>query len=487
LTFQGEGRVVSIQKKQALIIGAGPAGLTAGIELLKTERVDVTVLERDTVIGGLARTNEYKGYRYDIGPHHFITDSEIVMKWWMDMMADDFHPHKRYTRIFYKKHFFNYPLDPWNVITGLSLLECFRCVLSYVKARVYPIKPVKTFQDWITNRFGHRLFSIFFKTYTEKVWGIACDKISSDWAAQRIKGFSLSQAIFYAFFGRWFKKNAPRTIQDTFYYPSLGAGAFWERAAKKLTALGGSINLDHGVAKIEYTENAISAVVTRSASGDETRFQADEFFSTMSLHSLIKSLVPLPSKEIVEAAESLQYRGLITVNLIVDKADVIPDHWLYVHEKSVRMGRIGNMNNFSLKMVADQQHTALSLEYFAFVNEPFWQLSDAELVTLGTKELEELGLVKPGQIVDGMVVKTAEAYPVYDQNYHQHLNAVLDYLKQFKNLHLMGRNGMHRYNNMDVAMLSAMHAVEALKKTLPEIKREPVRMKQRRKGNQASL
>lgn len=477
---------MSTQKKQAVIIGAGPAGLTAGIELLKTELVAVMVLERDDVVGGLARTTEYKGYRYDIGPHHFITDSDAVMDWWLDLMADDFHPHKRYTRIYYNDHFFNYPLEPLNVIRGLSLLECVRSVLSYIKARIFPIKKPKTFQDWITNRFGSRLFGMFFKTYTEKVWGIECDKISSDWAAQRIKGFSLSQAIFYAFFGRWFKKNAPRTIQDTFFYPSLGAGSFWERAAKRLTKMGGSLLLKQGVHKLEHDGARIVAVVTGDAKSGLRRFEADDFFSTMPLQTLIQALDPLPVADIVAAAKALQYRGLITVNLIINKGTVIPDHWLYVHEKNVRMGRIGNMNNFSLKMVADQNHTALSLEYFAFVHEPLWQLSEAELIKLGTQELEQLKLVKAKDVIDGMVVKTCEAYPIYDQNYHQHLGAVLGYLKNFPNLYLMGRNGMHRYNNMDIAMLSAIHAVNEFKKTLGDMKKQPVRMKQRRKGVQPS-
>ena len=499
MTLQRKGEVVSTQKKQVVIIGAGPAGLTAGTELLKTNQLDVTVLERDAVIGGLARTNEYKGYRYDIGPHHFITSADEVMNWWLELIADDFHPHKRFTRIYYNNHFFHYPLEPLNVITGLSLLECFRCVMSYVKARLFSIKHPKTFQDWITNKFGFRLFSIFFKTYSEKVWGIPCDKISSDWAAQRIKGFSLSQAIFYAFFGRWFKKNAPRTIQDTFYYPSLGSGALWERAARRLQKMGGSVLLEHGVHRLEHDGWRITAVVTGDGQGGEKRFEADDFFSTMPLRTLINSLYPLPTAEIIEAADALQYRGLITVNLVLEKGTVIPDHWLYVHEKSVRMGRIGNMNNFSLKMVADQNHTGLCLEYFAFVNEPFWHLSEEELVKLGAQELEKLKLAKASDVIDGTVVKTAEAYPVYDQNYHKYLSTVLGYLKQFSNLHLMGRNGMHRYNNMDIAMLSAFHAVNELKKTLvpvaeevkvnevrnEEVKRQPVRMKPRRtKGTQ---
>lgn len=473
------------EKKQAIIIGAGPAGLTAGIELLKTDKVDVTILERDNIIGGLARTNEYKGYRYDIGPHHFITSSDEVMKWWVDLMSDDFHQHKRFTRIYYNNHFFHYPLDPINVVTGLSLIECFRCVFSYIKARIAPIKHPKTFQDWITNRFGKRLFGIFFKTYTEKVWGISCNKISSDWAAQRIKGFSLSKAIFYAFFGRWFKKNTPRTLQDTFYYPSLGAGSFWERAAKRFTKLDGKIILEQNVCGIEHNNFKIISVTTKTNTGLEKQHAADDFFSTMPLKTLIKSLSPLPPQEVIHAAESLQYRGLITVNLIINKAKVIPDHWLYVHEKSVRMGRIGNMNNFSIKMVAHKEHTALSLEYFAFVDEPFWKLSEEKLIKIATEELEILKLVKASDIIDGMVVKTPEAYPVYDQDYHTHLGLVLGYLKNFSNLHLMGRNGTHQYNNMDIAMLSAMHTVRNFAQTIGEIKKQPVRMKPRRKNVQS--
>lgn len=475
---------MSTQKKQAIVIGAGPAGLTAGIELLKTDKVAVTILERDNIIGGLARTNEYKGYRYDIGPHHFITSSDEVMKWWMDLMSDDFHQHKRFTRIYYNNHFFHYPLDPINVITGLSLIECLRCIFSYIRARISPIKNPKTFQDWITNRFGKRLFGIFFKTYTEKVWGIPCNKISSDWAAQRIKGFSLSKAVFYAFFGRWFKKNTPRTLQDTFYYPSLGAGSFWERAAKRFAKLDGKIILEQNVCKIEHDNTKILSVTTKTKAGLVTQYDGDEFFSTMPLKTLIKSLLPLPPEEVMSAAESLQYRGLITVNLVINKAKVIPDHWLYVHEKSVRMGRIGNMNNFSLKMVAHKEHTALSLEYFAFVDEPFWHHSEAELIKIGTEELEILKLAKASDIIDGMVVKTPEAYPVYDQNYHTHLGLVLGYLKNFSNLHLMGRNGTHQYNNMDIAMLSAMHTVRNFVQTIGEIKKQPIRMKPRRKNVQ---
>lgn len=456
-------------KKKALIIGAGPAGLTAGLELLKNGNFDVMLVEKERVVGGLARTTEYQKCRYDIGPHHFITESDKILQWWQETMPRDFHKLKRFTRIYYKKHYFHYPLEPLNVIMGLSLLECFKSVCSYMWIRLFPIKQVRSFQDWVTNKFGYRLFSIFFKTYTEKVWGIPCSKISSDWAAQRIKGFSLSQAIFYAFFGRWFTKNKPRTINDTFYYPSQGAGSLWEGVARKITRdFNGRISFNADVVSIEHKQNQITAVSTRLANAAPkdgaqtlTRHEADYFFSTMPLRALILSLDPLPSETVIKAAKSLNYRGLITVNLIVNKTRVCPDHWLYIHEKEVRMGRIGNMNNFSPNMVDDPtKHTALSLEYFTFVDEPLWFQSDYELVELGKKELEKIGLVKAAAVIDGMVMRTPDAYPVYDEHYKEHLSMVLDYLAGFSNLQLMGRNGLHRYNNMDIAMLSAMAAVE---------------------------
>ncbi|QQR49641.1 NAD(P)/FAD-dependent oxidoreductase [bacterium] len=457
---------MSGKKNKALIIGAGPAGLTAGIELLKTGTFEATVLERENVIGGLACTTEYRGCRYDIGPHHFITSSEKIEKWWKDLMQGDFLEHKRFTRIYYNNHFFNYPLEPLNVLEGLSLWECFICMLSYIRYRLFPIKKVKSFQDWVTNKFGYRLFSIFFKTYTEKVWGIECSQISSDWAAQRISGFSLSKAIYFAFFGRFYKKNKPRTIRDDFYYPSKGAGTLWEKAAGWLQSFdGGQVLLNQEVISLEHDGKKIIAVHAqdrRSASGVKALacHQADYFFSTMPLRTLIRSLDPLPSGDIIRAANALQYRGLITINLIVNKESICPDHWLYVHEKKVKMGRIGNMNNFSMDMVDNPAHTALSLEYFAFVGEAFWLLSDQELVEIAKKELEAIGLVKAHEVLDGMVMKTAEAYPLYDEHYKEHLGLVLNYLGTFSNLELMGRNGLHRYNNMDIAMLSAMSAVD---------------------------
>jgi protoporphyrinogen oxidase len=455
------------QIKKSVIIGAGPAGLTAAEQLLKTHNFSVDILEKYSMVGGLSKTTTYKGCKFDIGPHHFLTESTDIEKYWKDLMLTEealgnpFVHKRRFTRIYYKKHFFNYPLQPMNVFRGLSLFECVRCVLSYIKIRLFPIKNVKSFQDWVTNKFGYRLFSIFFKTYTEKLWGISCQKISSDWAAQRIKGFSLSKAIFYAFFGRCFKKNAPRTLADEFYYPLLGAGTLWERLAINIRSNPeAQIHLDEKVVEIRHENFKIKSVLASNASDPNNlkEYSGDFFFSTMPLKSLITCMNPAPEEKIILAAEKLCYRGLILVNLIVDKKNICPDHWLYIHEKDVKVVRIDNMNNFSLCMVEHEQHTALSLEYFAFADSAFWQKSDDEFIELGKKEVVKIGLVKTKEILDGVVVREAEAYPVYDEHYKKHLHPVLDYLAHFSNLQLIGRNGVHRYNNMDSAMLSAMNA-----------------------------
>lgn len=452
-------------KKDVTIIGAGPAGVTAAVELLKTRQFNVTVLERDEVVGGLSKTTEYKGCRFDIGPHHFITDSDKVLKWWFSFAQNDFLKLNRFTRIFYKKHFFKYPLEPLNVLRGLSVFECFRSIFSYLRYQIFPIKKVKCYQDWLINRFGFRLFSIFFKTYTEKLWGIPCTVLSADWAAQRIKNFSLFKAVYYAFFGRWFKKNKPRTISSEFYYPAKGgAGILWQRAANFVNdEVGGRVVLNEQVVSVEHDTASISAVLTKKSDGSKTqvltRYDSDLFFSSMPLRDFILGMDPLPSAEIVDAAQMLRYRGLMTVNLIINKKNICPDHWIYVHEKELLVTRFENMNNFSVNMADKDGHTAISLEYFAYLNEPLWKMTDRALVKLGGSELVKMGFIKEADVLGGTVVRVSDAYPVYDENYKTHLNVVLNYLAGFKNLMLIGRNGTHSYDNMDVTMLSAMQAV----------------------------
>lgn len=460
-------------KKKAVVIGAGPAGLTAAQELLQTRQFAVSVLEKEKMVGGLARTTEFKKCHFDIGPHHFLTDSPKILQWWRGIMGADFSEHKRFTRIFYKKHYFNYPLQPINVIRGLNIIECARSISSYAWIRLFPIKEVRSFEDWVTNKFGRRLFFHFFKTYTEKVWGIECHRISADWSAQRIKGFSLSQAIFYAFFGRWCSaKNKPRTLSDAFYYPALGCGVLWNKVADQVTAdASGMIALNTEVIGIEHENDRIVSISTKATSAKKARgaataityYDVDYCFSSMPLRALILALEPAAPPQVIAAAKALRYRGLITVNLIVNRPHIFPDHWLYIHEKEVRMGRIGNMNNFSSHMVDDAtKRTALSLEYFTFTDEPFWFKSDYELVEIGKRELEKMGIVQSASVVDGMVLRVPDAYPVYDEHYKEHLGTVLQYLERFSNLKMMGRNGLHQYNNMDVAMLSAMDAVDAV-------------------------
>ena len=463
------------KKKSVVIIGAGPAGLAAGFELIKTKKFNLSILEKNEIVGGLSRTTDYNGCKFDIGPHHFITQSDFVEIWWKEVMKGEvvfgnrFVQLRRFTRIYYKKHFFYYPLQPLNALLGLSLFESIRCVLSYIKVRLFPIKKVETFQDWVTNKFGYRLFSIFFKTYTEKVWGIPCTQISADWASERIKGFSLSKAIFYAFFGKWFKKNAPRTLSDSFYYPELGAGTLWEKVANNIESdFSAKINLNSNVVQIKHENNKIISVLTCDSKLSKNiaikldAHHGDYFFSTMALRDLVLSLDPLPDEQVINAAKELVYRGLITLNYVINKSDISSDHWIYVHEKEVLMGRIGNMNNFSLKMVDNPNHTALSLEYFDYVGSSFWNKTDAELLEIGKNELEKIAFVKKDLILDGMVLRETQAYPVYDKNYKESLKIVIDYLSKFPNLYLMGRNGLHKYNNMDIAMISAFKVVDEL-------------------------
>ena len=456
------------KNSRAIIIGAGPAGLTAGFELSQTHNISITLIEQEDVVGGLSRTTEFKGCRFDIGPHHFITDSPAIEIWWKNIMRDDFIPLRRFTRIYYKRRFFNYPLQPLNVLKNLNFLECFFSIMSYIKIKLFPIKPVHSLQDWVTNRFGVRLFKIFFRTYTEKLWGIPCHKISADWAAERIKTFSLAKAIFYAFFGRWFTKHVPRTIRDLFYYPSRGAGTLWQKVADVICLnKKNNIYLQEKVVAVEHAGNKIVAVTTKDASKQcdasggylVHHHVGDYFLSSMPLRDLILAMTPVPPKDVLTAARGLRYRGLITVNLIVNKVKICPDHWLYIHEPSVAHIRIGNMNNFSLKMVDQENHTALSLEFFVFLDDPFWFTSDHKLVQQAKQELESIGLVAAVDIIDGMVLRSPEAYPIYDEYYKEYLTTVRMYLEKFSNLRLIGRNGMHSYNNMDIAMLSAMKAV----------------------------
>lgn len=457
-------------KKKAIIIGAGPAGLTAGLELLKTQKFEVELIEKDDQIGGLAKTITYKNYKYDIGPHHYITESKEIENWWKNIINEnEFIKLKRFTRIYYNKHFFLYPLEPINALLGLNIFESVRCIGSYFRYKFFP-KKVTSYEDWLTNRFGKRLFEIFFKSYTEKLWGIPCEKISADWAAQRIKNFSLGKAIFFAFFGKIFKKYTPRTIMSEFYYPVNGSGSLWNMVGEKICKSNqGAIHLNEKIISVEHNGQKVVAVISKNVLAEKNtdaqkleRYEGDYFFSTMTLKDLVLSMNPLPPETVINAAKQLRCRALITLNLIIDKEHITPDHWLYIHEKSVRTIRIGNMNNFSAQLRPNPKHSAISLECFTFTDEPFWLKTDEDLIDLAKIEIDKIGLVKKELIIDGIILRNTDAYPIYEGDYKIYLNTVYKYLETFKNLRLMGRNGMHQYNNMDTAMLSAMKAINSI-------------------------
>jgi protoporphyrinogen oxidase len=443
-----------------VIAGGGPAGLTAAYELTKHGHSCV-VLEADAnLVGGISRTDQYRGYRFDIGGHRFFSKSEEVNALWREILGDQLITRKRMSRIYYDRKFFHYPLKPANALLNLGFVRAVRIVASYLKAQLRPIRPERSFEDWTVNRFGRLLFEIFFKTYTEKVWGMPTHAIAAEWAGQRIKGLSLFGAVWDAFFGKLGHKKGEvvKTLIDTFQYPRLGPGQMWEAARDKVRRGGNAVHLDRRVIGIEHDGSAVSAFVARDAQGRLTRYYGDHFLSTLPIRELIRSLSPQPPRVVVEAAESLRYRDYLTVVLIVDRAETFPDNWIYIHEPDVRLGRIQNFKNWSPDLVPDLSKTSLGLEYFCFEGDDLWTRSDADLIELGRREIDAIGLVQASEVIDGCVVRMPKAYPVYDDAYQNHLAVIRSWLKTLPNLELAGRNGMHKYNNQDHSMMTAVLA-----------------------------
>jgi len=440
----------------AVIIGAGPAGLTAAYELVR-QGIRPIVLEKADKVGGLARTETYRGYRFDIGGHRFFTKVEELQQLWREMVGEAFLKVPRLSRIYYRGRFFNYPLDLFNTLSNLGFIESSLILLSYLKAQLWPYPEEETFEQWMINRFGRRLYRTFFQGYTEKLWGIPCHMIRADWAAQRIKGLSLRAAVFNALFGT---ENAKTLIKE-FHYPTLGAGMMWQRFQEVVEGLGGKVWLGAEVIQLERDKRRVIDVVVRQ--NEETyRIAGDHFISSMSLAELITRLNPPPPDNVVQAARRLSYRALILVGLIVDRADLFPDQWIYVHSPKVEVGRIQNFKNWSAAMVSDPGKTCLGMEYFCTEGDDTWAMSDAELLELATHELASLGLANVGDVEDGVVFRQPKAYPVYDRGYREHLETIQRFLATMDNLQTIGRNGLHRYNNQDHSMLSAMLAVRNL-------------------------
>jgi protoporphyrinogen oxidase len=438
-----------------VVIGAGPAGLTAAYELSRLGHASV-VLEGDDIVGGISRTHVYKGYRFDIGGHRFFTKVGLVQDLWEEILGDEMLVRSRLSRIYYEGRFFDYPLKPFRALRGLGPLEAFRIALSYAAAQVVPSREEKSFEQWVSNRFGRRLFEIFFEAYTEKVWGIPCSEISADWAAQRIQNLDLASMLKRALIGS--KTDEIATLIERFHYPRHGPGQMWERCAALLEERGTSVLLRTRVERISHDGRRVKSVTVRGPDGAEREMEAERFLSSMPIRDLLHALDPAPPKEVMRAADQLRYRDFLTVGLIVDRAELFPDNWIYVHSGDVKLGRIQNFKNWSPQMVPDPEKTSLGLEYFVQENDELWCASDEELIELGTEECQILGLVAPGEVLDGTVIRMPKAYPVYDGEYQAALAIIREALGRISNLELIGRNGQHRYNNQDHSMLTGVLA-----------------------------
>ncbi|GJE61600.1 NAD(P)/FAD-dependent oxidoreductase [Methylobacterium trifolii] len=452
---------------ETLVIGAGPAGLTAAYLLSKHGR-DVTVLERDPAqVGGISRTVSHNGYLFDIGGHRFFSKSKAVVQLWDEILPNDFIERPRLSRIYYKGKYYAYPLKAFEALRNLGILTSTLCVASYLLARAKPIETPKSFHEWVRNQFGERLFSIFFKTYTEKVWGMSCDAISADWAAQRIKGLDLGAAIRDALkrsLGLRAKQKPGepviKTLIESFRYPRRGPGMMWEAAAEKTAAQGGRVLLDRGVDGLSF-EPATGIWTVSATRGDGTRetYTARHLISSAPVRELVDAIKPRPLSTF--NARSLQYRDFVTVALIAKSQKDFPDNWIYIHDPSVQVGRVQNFRSWSPEMIPDEDHTCLGLEYFCFEGDGLWTASDEDLVALAKREIGQIGLIDPREVVDACVVRQPKAYPVYDETYADNVASVRRELEHdFPTLHLVGRNGMHKYNNQDHAMMTAMLTVE---------------------------
>lgn len=499
--------------KRAIIIGAGPAGLTAALELLKNTDIQPAIYEMSADIGGISKTVIYKGNRIDIGGHRFFSKSDRIMEWWREVFplqtaparndlildradnyskqnyiadpkkADNFFLlRKRFSRIFYLRKFFDYPITlSANTFLNLGLIGLIRTGISYIWIRLFPLKEEKSLEDFFINKFGRQLYLIFFKDYTEKVWGVTCSSIKPEWGAQRIKGLSLSKALLYAIKkifakdGSISQKGFETSLIEQFMYPRFGPGQLWGEVAEIIKHKGGGVYLNQKVIGLGIDNGNISYVKIEDQNSGQVKTEyADYFLSTMPVKDLIPALETDVPQEVKDVAEGLKYRDFITVGILLNKLkiknntkirtinNIIPDNWIYVQERDVIMGRIQIFNNWSPYMLKDQDKIWLGLEYFCTEGDIFWNMPDEEIKELAQEELMKIGFIDIADVLDSVVIRMLKTYPAYFGSYER-FNEIKDYVSRFSNLFLIGRNGMHRYNNMDHSMMTAIVAVENIK------------------------
>lgn len=442
--------------RKIVIMGGGPAGLAAGYELSK-RGAEVVVLEKDNIVGGISRTVCRNGFRFDIGGHRFFTKIGRVNDLWHEVLGEDFLRRPRLSRIYYNKKFFNYPLKPMNALLGLGIFNSIGILASFAASKVRPYKNEDTFEEWVSNRFGKKLYRIFFKTYTEKVWGLPCSQIEAEWAAQRIKGLSLVSAIKAAFLGNTGKKI--KTLIEEFDYPRFGPGQMYEAMASKIEGMGGKVLMETSVVGVKYQDGKVVSVEIEDKSGVRKIIEGTDFLSSVPITELVGMLEGADAG-VIEAAGRLSYRSLLTVNLMMNRAEEFKDTWMYIHSPEVKMGRVQCFKNWSPAMVPGEDVSSLGLEYFCSEGDELWESGDEELIELGKKEVDELSLADSSSVFDAFVIRTPKTYPVYSRNYNKNLSVLKEYVCGISNLQCIGRNGMFKYNNMDHSILSGLLAAD---------------------------
>jgi len=447
-----------MQRDSLVIVGAGPAGLTAGLELARRGERPL-VVERAPRVGGMARTEVCQDFRFDIGGHRFLTTLPEVQKLWEELLPEAFLSVSRLSRIYFQGRFFRYPIELGDVIRSVGFREGMRMGGSYFRARMAGHREEETFDQWVSARFGRRLYERFFEGYTEKVWGVPCNRLRAELAAERIQGLSLATALWSALTGR----RRLKTLTDRFQYPLLGPGMMWEAFQQKVEALGGEVMLDASVIRLRKEGNRVRSVTVRSEGRDQ-EIPVSRVLTSAPLRDLVRLMDPAPPPEVMQAAARLAYRDFILVGLVVDRDDLFPDQWIYIHSPDVAVGRIQNFKNWSRSMVPDARMTGLGMEYFCTRGDDLWNRPDHALIDLAGRNLERLGLCGKSDVVWGRVFRQTEAYPVYLLHTPDDVRKVKAYLRGMDNLHSMGRNGLHRYDNQDQAMVTGLQAAgEVLK------------------------